>query len=467
MARSQHTARFVAGLTLAIVFVTGAAQAERPRIYAITGAHIVTAPGKSIANGTIVMRDGLIEAVGSGVTVPADAEVIAAQPGWTIYPAFIDAASAAGLGKDARQVPPASGIGRGSAEAKRKGAPHELESVRPEDDVLDRVDFSDTSIAQHRAMGFAAAQVLPDKGVFRGGSAVIMLRPGPATDLVARNRVGQVIALEASSFMQRKYPSSKFGAVATVRQVLLDARRQNEWNARYQANPAGMAPPEFRSSDAALLRVLDQGQPVIWVSLIGLDPARFGNLAREFGLHGMTVARGLGDREQDLRAADMPVLLPLEMPAKPDVKSEDALAETSLEKMQIALRAPKLPGALAANGVKLAFVTLGMKAPGSFPQSLAAIVKAGFPADAALAAVTTTPAELLGLSRSMGSLEPGKQANLLVVDGELFTDKPALRYVFIEGYPEKIEADKAKGAPPEAGGRPRGPMPPQLEGNQS
>jgi hypothetical protein len=255
------------------------------------------------------------------------------------------------------------------------------------------------------------------------------------------------VALETGSFMARQYPSSKFGAVATVRQVLLDATRQGEWNNRYAANPAGMPPPEYHSSDAALLAVLHGGRPVVFVTINALDPGRFHNLADEFGLHGLAVARGLGDRVDDLRAAGMPVLLPLEMPDKPELKDADDAIETSLRQMQASVFAPRLPAALEAAGVKVAFVTAGMKNPRRFPDNLAAIVKAGLSPDQALAAVTTTPAELLGLSRSMGTIEPGKQANLLIVEGGLFVDKPLLRHLFVEGYHEKIKAEKAIGDP--------------------
>lgn len=437
-----------AAVTLAAaVLVTAAAHADAPRIHAITGARIVTAPGKEIENGTVVLRDGLIEAVGATVAAPADARVIAAKPGWTVYAAFIDAASSVGLDTEAA-AQPGNGPSRGGPPPKKLGARHELQAVHPEDRVVDRIDVTHTSVERHRSMGFSAAHVLPDKGVFRGESALVMLRKAPAPDIVADGDLAQVIALESSSFMARQYPSSKFGAVATVRQVFLDAGRQGEWRERYAANPYGMAPPPYRSSDAPVLAVLRGERPALFVTINRLDPARFRNLAAEFSLRSsLTVASGLGSRADDLAAAGMPVLLPLEMPEKPELGSDEDLVEIGMRQMQERLLAPRLPAALDAAGVKFAFVTLGMKNPRSFQENLAAIVKAGYAPDKALAAVTTTPAELLGLSRSMGTVEPGKQANLLVVEGDLFVDKPALRHVFIQGWHEEIEAEKTLGDP--------------------
>jgi hypothetical protein len=420
-----------------------AAGTEALRIHAITGARIVVAPGRVIERGTIVLRDGLIEAVGSRVAVPADAKVIEAGSGWTVYPAFIDAAASVALDTEA-----AAGAPRGPAVPKRLGARHELKAVHPEDGVVDRLDGAHASVEGHRALGFAVAHVLPDKGVFRGESALIALRKAPAPQIVLQPHLAQVTALESASFMAREYPSSKFGAVATVRQALLDAQRQAVWAERFAAHPAGMAAPDYYSSDAPLLALLRGERIPLFVAVNGLDPGRFGHLAQEFGLRGsVTLARGLGDRAADLAAARMPVLLPLELPAKPQLAGDDDLLETGLQQLQESLLAPKLPAALDAAGVEVAFVTLGMKSPRAFTENLAAIVKAGYPADKALAAVTTRPAALLGLTRALGTLEAGKQANLLVVDGELFSPKPKLRHLFVSGFHEEIEEKRAVGDP--------------------
>lgn len=449
MARRLHSgwrAALVLGAALGAALAPPLAQAERPRTWAITGARIITAPGVVVEGGTLVLRDGLVEAVGAGLQPPPDAEVIAAEAGWTVYPALVDAASHVGLDTDAPATPPARG--RNGEEPPRVGAPHELKAVHPQDAVLDQVNTAHSSVARHREMGFAAAQVLPLKGVFRGETTVLYLRDAPAPQLVARPRVAQVVALETSSFMARQYPSSKFGAMATVRQAFLDAGRAGEWNARWAANPAGLPPPEFRASDTALLSVLQGERPVAWVALTALDPGRFAGLAAEYGLRGgMVVARGLGDQPRDLAAAGMPVLLPLELPAKPEAGTGDDVLDAPLEDMQAWVAAPRLPAALARSGVTFAFVTAGMKNPRKFTENLGALVKAGLPADQALAAVTTTPAKLLGLDATLGTLAPGKQANAIVVAGDLFDGKAELRHLFVQGYHEKFAGEKTVGDP--------------------
>jgi len=441
----KRTLRAHISAALAVSLLAANAWAEAPRIFAITDVRIVTAPGQVIDSGTVVLRDGLIEAVGADVQAPPDAWIIAGEDGWTVYPAFIDAASTVGLETEPAGGPPGR-PGRDSSEPE-VGAPHELAAVHPELAVVDKIDVGHTSIERHRELGFAAANVLPDKGVFRGESAVILLRDAPAPQLVLMANSSQVVALEKSSFMARQYPSSTIGAMATVRQTLLDAERQLVWNERYTADPVGMPRPEYRSSDAPLLAVLRGEEPVIFVSLTSLDPGRFHSIVTQFELTAMTVATGLGQDPGDLRAAGMPILLPLEMPEKPMLDDPDDVLETSLRDLQAFVRAPGLPLALAASDIDFAFVTLGMKSVRDFNENLAAIVDAGLSREQALAAVTVVPARLLGLERTLGTIEPGKQANLLVVDGELFTAKPALRHVFVDGYHEEIEPEEIIGDP--------------------
>lgn len=430
---------------LATLLFATSAHAEAPRIFAITDVRIVTAPGQEIDSGTVVLRDGLIESVGAGVEAPPDAWVIEGQDGWTVYPAFVDAASTVGLETEPAAGPP--GRPGGPNGGARPGAPHEIKTVHPEDAVVDELDVTHTSVERHRELGFAVAQVLPDKGVFRGESAVILLRDAPAPAVILADRAGQVVALETSSFMARQYPTSVIGAVAAVRQTLLDAQRQMVWAERYEARPVGMPHPEYRASDAPLLALLHGERPVIFVSRAGLDPGRFSGLANEFELRGMTVATGLGHRFEDLLPAGMPILLPLELPEQPDLADADEARETTLRKMQAVVRAPGLPAQLAAAEVEFAFVTVGMKSPRAFPENLAAVVEAGLAPEQALAAVTTVPARLLGMDRTLGTIEPGKQANLLIVEGELFAAKPALRHLFVDGYHEEIEAEETIGDP--------------------
>ncbi|MEE8585275.1 MAG: amidohydrolase family protein [Acidobacteriota bacterium] len=451
--KKKRLVGWAAALPLFGLAVT-ALQAERPWIYAITDVKIVQAPGQVIEKGTIVLRDGLVEAVGVNVQPPPDAQVIEGQEGWTVYPAFIDAAAKLALPSEeqpggAAGGPPNIGqlIAQMAQPAKpRPGAPHELSKVRPEAAVVNQLDFSDSKIKRHRKLGFAVSHVIPPSGIVRGQSALIALRSGDPRQLVLRGRVAQVRALPTGSFFAREYPGSKMGAVAALRQALLDAQRQSEWERRYQANPVGMQRPEFRTSDESLIAVTRGQETVLFVALSTLDHGRFKTLAEEFGLNGMVLGMGCQELPYRLQASGMPVLLPLKFPKKPKVEEEDERRETGLKDMQAYLRAPKLPKQLAEAGVDFALVSSGMSAT-DFSKNLHKAVEAGLSHDQALAALTTVPARLLGISQVAGTLQAGRIANLMVVNGDLFAEKPDLRYLFVDGRHEEFEVKEQKGDP--------------------
>src|SRR5262245_21892195 len=160
----------------ALLTLVPMAHAAAPRVHAIVGARIVTAPGKVIERGTIVMRDGVITAVGANVAVPPDARV---WPGdsLTVYPGLIDAyvmvseAAPAGPAQPGNRRPP-------QPASTDRGAAHPLGAVRAETRMSELPPPSADQLESLRAAGFTVAQVAPREGVVRGWSAVRGLQPG-------------------------------------------------------------------------------------------------------------------------------------------------------------------------------------------------------------------------------------------------------------------------------------------------
>ncbi|HSR50460.1 MAG TPA: amidohydrolase family protein [Acidobacteriota bacterium] len=444
---------FLGALTVVAAALATWVRAERPRVYALTNVRIVTAPGQEIEQGTIVLREGLIEALGSDIEIPADAQVIEGQEGWTVYPAFIDAAAQVAL-KQEEQQQGQGGFGPAAllqslqqGQEEPTGSPHEISLIRPEKDVVEDLDFSDNRIERHRKAGFAVANVLPSRGILKGRSAVVALRSGEPQDLIIRAHAAQVASLQSGNFFSG-YPTSKMGAIAAMRQAFHDARRQTVWVDRYRDNPVGMQRPRYKTSDEPLMEAVRGRVPVLFTAGSQLDYRRFKMVADEFGLTGMATGEGLADRPDDVMAAGMPVLLPLNMPDKPKLEDEDEQREVGLEEMQTYLRAPRLPRMLQDAGVEFAFVTLGMDSVNDVAENLHKIVEeGGLSQDAALAALTTVPARLLGVDAVLGSLEAGKIANLIVVEGDLFAEKPEWRYLFVDGVHEEFEVEESKGDP--------------------
>src|SRR5687768_3948659 len=102
----KPTVRLSAGALMMAAALAVTTSADAPHVYAITGARIVPVSGAPVASGTVVIRNGLIDAVGAGVTAPADAMVIDGK-GLTVYPGLIDMGSSAGIPAPPNRQPPA------------------------------------------------------------------------------------------------------------------------------------------------------------------------------------------------------------------------------------------------------------------------------------------------------------------------------------------------------------------------
>jgi hypothetical protein len=451
-----------AGLLPALAYV----RAERPRVYALTNAKIVVAPGKVIEKGTIVLRDGLIEAVGAKVDVPADAVEIDAT-GKTVYPGLIDAYTNLGLRRTSTDAAPSERgaptvPGFGQRRETPAGAIHPLSRVRPETQarhlILPFDPDNSKDAERYRNMGITTALVAPESGVFRGESALINLKDAtPASELILKERVAQHVAFEHGGFGQRSYPSSLMGSVATFRQVLLDADRYRAWKKRYDAHPAGMHRPDANLAFEALLPVLDRARPVVFETTSNQDVFLVDRLAREFNLNAVIVGSGNEWEWLDrIKATGLTLILPITIPEKPKVDEGDEVIDVSLDELRRYVNAPENPKRLHDAGIKFALTTHGLKNPVDFSKNLRKSINAGLPAEAALTALTTVPAELFGVSSMLGTLEPGKIANLVVASGDLFAEKTKVNRVFVDGYEYKMEEEKKPKGDPTAVVDPRG-----------
>jgi imidazolonepropionase-like amidohydrolase len=400
--------------------------ADPPRVHAIVGARIVTAPGHVIERGTIVMRDGIITAIGRDVAIPADATVWR-EDSLTVYPGMIDVEV---TGPDAPSSASASPVRNpNTTPSYGKGAGHELSSVRPEGHVVESLPLPSDQIESLRGAGFAAVQVIPRRGIVRGQSAVIGLGAGrPNANLIA-NDVAQVVALNPDTV---GYPGSLMGAVAVVRQALIDARWYHDVNATYAKKPDGKTRPEENVSWAALEPVIAGRQPLLFLADDMLEVLRAEAIAREAGIKAQIA--GAGDeykRAKDLVGAT-PLVVPVNFPAAPDVSDPDRAVEVSTEELRYWNEAPGNPAALARAGATFALTASGLADTRSFRARVGRAIGRGLDPDRALAAVTTVPAALLGLSDRLGTIAIGKIANLTVVRGDLFS-RGKLREVWVDG----------------------------------
>ncbi len=417
---------------------------EGPRVHALVGARIVPTPGQLIEDGTIVLRDGVIEAVGRDVSVPPDARIWSME-GLTVYPGLIEPyLRASRLEKEAKKEPPHQGP---PEEPPVPGRGHPHPRVHPETNVTTGRDFTAKDWEAFHQLGFTTAYLVPDDGIFRGRGTLLSLREGRATDVELRPSNGQCLAFDMGSGPD-DYPRSMMGVVALMRQTLLDAQHHLDAANIYDSNPRGQERPEQNESLDALARTVQGLENVFLETDDVLATLRAGQVSREFGLR--TVLRCSGEEYrylQEVQDLGYPLIVPVAFPDAPWIEDELAAHDVSIESLRSWDRAPSNPASLARAGIKFALTTDRLRKPDFLPRMIRAAQSRGLDAETVLRAFTTEAARTHGVLDRVGTIEKGKIANLTVTDGELFALGTRVRTVWVDGHPQEVgmsEADRKK-----------------------
>jgi imidazolonepropionase-like amidohydrolase len=426
------------GLSVALRTPGSRAQHSATDTYAITNARLVPVSGPVIERGTIVIRDGLITAVGGNVTVPADARVIDGN-GLTVYPGLIDSNTNLGIPQPS---PPAGaprggggggGFGFQSGPAPMASAVNSSQppGLQPEIRVEDYLRTGGAEIESARNAGITTALSVPRSGILMGQSALINLSGDEVQAMVVRAPVAMHIGFRPLQGGQ--FPNSLMGVFAAIRQMFLDAQRYQEAQKVYARSPRGIKRPEQDKSLEALLPALNRELPVVFHADRQREIERAVGLAQEFKLRAI-IAGGeeawmVADR---LREAQIPVLLSLNFPRRTTSAAPEADPEP-LRILRERVEAPKCAARLATARVRFAFQSGSMTTIDDFRGNAAKAVENGLPADEAIKALTFGGADILGVSDRLGSLETGKIANLTITRGGLLDRNARIAYVFIDG----------------------------------
>lgn len=400
------------------------------------GAAVHVSPGKVIERGAIEVRDGRIVAVtdigGGGWTPPAGATAHDLT-GYRVYAGFIDAYVET---EAPRPDPGAAGT-------------HWSPMVTPERSVLDGDGLDGKSAEGLRKLGFAAAGLAPmnaggrpqreageepspwnasparSGGIFRGVGAVVSLAEAEADRSLGRppayaERAYQSIAFELARESSREgdtnwrgYPNSQMGAIALIRQTFHDAAYRS----------AERAGGRFTGPADALDALSPSARPglTVFQTEDELEALRAAKIAREFGLKAAFVGCGTEFRRLEAIKGDgLAVILPLTYPKAPDVSSQAKAEATDLREMMTWEQAPTNARRLDAAGLSVSLTTAKLRDRGEFWTNLRSAIRHGLAGERALAMLTTNPAALLGVSDQLGTIEPGRRANLVVASGDLF-----------------------------------------------
>ncbi|HTU32514.1 MAG TPA: amidohydrolase family protein [Candidatus Acidoferrum sp.] len=391
-------------------------------VYAIRGAEIFTISGAPIEHGVVVIRDGKIAAVGADVPVPADAQVIDGS-GLQVYPGMFD---------------PVTQIGLEEVEAVRATEDtNETGEFNPDVTAATAFNADSSHVDVTRAAGITEVLTVPGAlgGFGGGGSNSVIGGNASAVNLGGWNINDMAIKRHAA--MELTWPSISTGSfdltTFTFRQLPFDqAKKQYQAKvdalsdlfdqARHYATAMKGGATDFPRNLKleALVPVVEGNEPLLVVAFSERDIRNAVDFCEKqkvrMILGGATEAWKTTDL---LKKDDIPVIVGpiLSIPQTDDDPYDAAYA---------------MPAQLHEAGIKIAFASFNTSFSRRLPQYAGTAVGYGLPRDEALKAVTVNAAQMLGLG-DIGTIEPGKVANVVVTDGDLLELRTHVKYLFIKG----------------------------------
>ena len=375
---------------------------------AITGGKVYPVSGPAIDNGTVLIRDGKIVAVGTNVTVPNDATRIDATGKW-VTPGLINAFTGLGV-TEIGQV-------QNTVDRRARGE----NSVAAAFPVWEGINPASTMLAPARNEGITSVVVVPTGGLIAGQAALIDLVPGTMTDMLNKAPAAMVAQFGDA---QGAGTAARGEQYVRLKELLEDARAYSRRRADFErAQTRDFA--ARRADLEALIPVVEGRLPMIVNADRASDIDAVLRLARETGVK-VIIAGGaeswkVADR---LAAANVPVI----------VGSMNNIPQ-SFETLGSRQDAAAL---LQRAGVKVVLLANGSGGEEVFnvrnlKYDAGVAVAYGLSWDNALRAITLTPAEVLGVANRVGSLEAGRDANVVVWSGDPFEFATRVEHVFIRG----------------------------------
>jgi imidazolonepropionase-like amidohydrolase len=426
-----HASRFVytanlsrrfAALLLVCILPFPALVQPATRVYAIQGGKVFTLAGPPIENATVIIRDGKISAIGAHIEIPADARVIDAK-GLEVYPGLFDPVTQVGL-TEVGQVVATVDVS-------------ELGDFNPELVAATAVNPASAHIAVTRASGITHVVAAPGAPGFElnGGGIV----SGQASAFNLAGWTMEEMQIQPSVAMVINWPSIQtrtfdFASFSFKEKPYADAKKEydksvndlSDWfgRARHYAQAKRKGSPALYERDLkleAMIPVVEGKLPVLVIAAEARDIRNSVEFCVKQNLRMI-----LGDGSEAWKVKDLlkekkiPVILgPTEqLPGQEDDPYDKPMSQ---------------PAELNAAGIPIAFSTFGTSFSRRLSQFAGTAVAYGLPHDEALKAVTVNAAQMLGLADRLGTLEPGKMANLIVTTGDPLEIRTQVRYLFING----------------------------------
>ena len=422
---------FLRRLQFLILLLPVTLHAAAPGVYAISGGTVHRASGAPLQDGTVIIRGGLIEAVGSGIPIPADATVIDVR-GQHVYPGLFDAQTSLGL-----PAPPPRRRAEPGQPARPAPETPKLPPPSPAFVAAQNFTLSDDTAGAWRSKGITTVLIASNNDVFNGQSAILNLAGDTPQAMILKAPASTQVSFKPRD--NYTYPGSLMGVISFVRQTFLDAQQNELATGIYARNPSGKERPVPSPDLEALRPVLRRDLPVVFMANDELMIRRAAEIAREFNLRWVVSGAQHAYRAADyLASTNAPVLFSVDFPRPPGERREDQ----PLRLIRDRVLAPTGPAELAKKNVRFALVSGTATSASSYLGGIRKTVEKGLAEEDALRAVTLWPAQIFGVERQIGSLDRGKIANVFVTDKRFFDRDAKVSNLFIDGRRVTVSEEK-------------------------
>lgn len=393
----------------------------RPGQFAFTNATIVANADQTISNGVLLIKDRRIEAVGAGVAIPKGYVTIDLK-GKYIYPSLIDAYTTYGVPEQPRKQ--FNGRFEIVNISKKPGAYGWNDAIHPEMNVKSIFHADGTAAADFKKNGFGTVQSLIHDGIARGTSAVVTLGDERDNEVMLNDEAAAHYSFDKGT-SQNDYPASLMGSIALIRQTYYDAQWYKTQTAEYNISLA-----EFNRT---------QNIPQIFDAGDVLNVLRADKIAKEFGKQYIFKTHGDEYRKLDaMKATGGSFIIPINFPDAYDVEDPLDAMKVSYAELKDWELAPTNPAVMEKAGIRFAITSYGLDNARDFWAKLRIAIDNGLSEHQALLSLTTIPAQMLGVSDKVGSLEKGKMANFIITSGDLFKKDNVIYENWVEGKQDVI-----------------------------
>ena len=390
---------------------------ENNNYTAFTNATLFITPTQKITDGTLLIQSGKVIASGKSVTIPKNSVVIDLE-GKFIYPSFIDPYTEFGVEKPKR----AEGNGRSPQYDPSRQGFYWNDHIMPENAAINSFKYDKKDADEFRKAGFGVVNTHIMDGIARGTGVLVALNDeeGDATRII-EDASGQYFSFSKSVASRQSYPGSLMGSMAMLRQMYYDA----DWYAK------GNVATKDRSLEAL---IENRNLTSFFEAGDKTNDLRADKIGDKFNINYVIV--GGGDEYEmidKIKATNARYIIPINFKDAFDVSDPYMANYISLEDMRAWNQEPMNPKALSDNGITFSLTTYNLKKPSEFSGKLKKAFDYGLDKTKALEALTTIPAQLLGKSDIIGSLQPGRYANFLITSGDIFEKETTLYENWVQG----------------------------------